>query len=538
MKSKRPYYKGDLLAGGLLSIACLLAFAPAFGATFAPWDDRAFIHQNPLVAGGWNLRMALGSLGHVWENNWVPLTWNVYAIQVSLSGAEPSPVLFHSVTVCLHAVVAVLVFSLCRVLGASTIAALAGAAVFALHPQRVEVVAWVASQKHLLATAFALGSVLVFLRPGKLALGVSVGLFALAMLSAQSPAMLPFVLIMLVPLAGRRWMEVAPFFLIAGAAGLAPVLANYGSDASLAPWYLKPFGERLLQAPASVAWHLCGALWPVALVPAYPWPGNIRELAFAGMACVVAIVLLGWWLRLRVPLASGAILATALLIFPTLGLIPLPNEFTADRFTYLPGVAVAVGLAALATRWRSLRVVLLVAAPILGVLASGTTAHWKSEEAILDHTLAHFPQSRTARINKAVVLANRGDTGTALELLRAVRTEQPERLTAWTNELLLLNALGRPAEAVRVGMEALETSPENAELHLLVGEAAWNESGASAALPHFRRAYDLVPDSTSTIEAYARALVELGEEPDVSSALLLRLEQAGRLPDWAVGLRK
>src|SRR5206468_3498469 len=94
--------------------------------------------------------------------NWHPLTWFSHMFDCQLFGLSPWG--HHFGNVLLHALNAVLVFLALRTLTQDTDPSGAGAtwrsfivaALFALHPLRVESVAWIAERKDVLSTFFAL----------------------------------------------------------------------------------------------------------------------------------------------------------------------------------------------------------------------------------------------------------------------------------------------------------------------------------------------------------------------------------------------
>ena len=63
----------------------------------------------------------------------------------------------------MHLVNAVLVLRLLTALGTPNAGAVIGALLWAVHPLRVEAVAWISGRKDLLATLFSLGSILAYL---------------------------------------------------------------------------------------------------------------------------------------------------------------------------------------------------------------------------------------------------------------------------------------------------------------------------------------------------------------------------------------
>ena len=519
-----------LVSSVVVMVAITATFFPAFRAGFCPWDDYAFIHQNPFVRGGIGSGDFLNGFTEAWENNWIPLTWTWFAGLVSLSpGEAPSASLFHIAGILIHVVNSLLLLGILRQLKLPALVSLVGVLLFALHPLRVETVLWIASQKHLLGTAFASAAFLFFLRPGKAALWASRVFFAVSLTAAQTAVALPLVCLLVVPLVNRKHVEVWFHLATALVLGCIPLLLNYGSGAETAPWYQKDLAERLLQAPASLAWHSAHMVWPSCLTPAYPWPEMIERWALVGMAILAVGAGLAWSLRAQ-RLFIGGVISALVLIAPVLGLIPLPNEFTADRFTYLPAMALAVAFSAIATRYSPTTMVGLLAVVVFMPIAFMTAQNWHDDEAIIDHTLACYPNSQTARINKAVLLERSGERAAALDLLVSVRKEQPLRVTAWTNELLLRIASGENQRAIEVAREAIRYLPDVADLHLQLGNANAASGDWQGALPSYRRAYELAPDSASAVIGLARALVRTGDAQGDAQRLINQLKAAGALP--------
>ncbi|MCR4294895.1 MAG: hypothetical protein NUW21_05130, partial [Elusimicrobia bacterium] len=149
----------------LIAAAVLAAFSPALTAGFAGWDDRPFILDNPFIRGlsAENLRAMLRSaVGGVW----MPLTWLSLAADHAVWGLDAGG--YHLTNILLHAAAALLVYEACLLLlkgdeWAATFAAL----FFALHPLRVESVAWAAERKGVLAGALLLASLCARLRSFK-----------------------------------------------------------------------------------------------------------------------------------------------------------------------------------------------------------------------------------------------------------------------------------------------------------------------------------------------------------------------------------
>ena len=159
----------------LLAVAAMLAFLPALQADFV-WDDGENLVDNERYRGFSREHLAwmFGSfhLGH-----YHPLTWLSFAFDHALWGMEPFG--YHLTNLVLHGCNAAVFYVLLRRLlgwihgGAGrrrTWAAAGGALLFALHPLRVESVAWVTERRDLLSGLLLLLTVELYLRahgPGR-----------------------------------------------------------------------------------------------------------------------------------------------------------------------------------------------------------------------------------------------------------------------------------------------------------------------------------------------------------------------------------
>ena len=145
----------------LVFAVTLLVFLPAVSNGWVNWDDDRNFLDNPAYRGlaPENLSWAFSTflLGH-----WHPLTWLSLELDYTLWGMSPGG--YHFTNALLHALAALLAYLvLVELLGDRWSAAL-GALFFALHPLRVESVAWVSERRDVLCGVFALATVLFYLR--------------------------------------------------------------------------------------------------------------------------------------------------------------------------------------------------------------------------------------------------------------------------------------------------------------------------------------------------------------------------------------
>jgi len=146
----------------LLVIAC---FGRVANFDFINYDDPDYFSNNPHVQGGLTKENVIWAFQTELLSSRYPLTWLSFMLDAELFGK--GPVGPHLVNVGLHAANSVLVFLLLRGLTGSFWRSLFVAALFAVHPLRVEPVAWISERKGLLSTLFTLLAILAYARTFK-----------------------------------------------------------------------------------------------------------------------------------------------------------------------------------------------------------------------------------------------------------------------------------------------------------------------------------------------------------------------------------
>src|SRR5438132_2776639 len=377
------------LAPLLVALFTLAAFLPALQNQFVNWDDKDNFLDNPHYRGlGWtHLRwMWTTHLGH-----YIPLTWMTLGLDYLLWGMNP--VGYHLTSLVLHAANAVVFFFVvCRILtlalpapserGHALTAGFA-ALVFAIHPLRVESVAWVTERRDVLSGLFYLLTILVYLRDcerGERGRGwywLSVAVFVCALLSKSMVVNLPVVLLILdvYPLrrlggaigwwsepARRVYVEKIPFVLLAAAASAIAVMAQVSIHAAL-PLAQLGVPSRLAISAYGLSFYLGKMIVPVNLSPIYELPRTVSPwampfiLSFGLAVAITAIVLT---LRRRVLGLPAAWLAYLVVLLPVLGIFQSGPQIAADRYTYLAGLGWAIlAGAGLLSSWSRLPLLLI-----------------------------------------------------------------------------------------------------------------------------------------------------------------------------------
>ena len=139
------------IAAGLC-LATLLVWWPVLQNNFINYDDGGYLTQNTVVQQGLSKTSLRWAFTTTAGGNWHPVTWLSHALDCQLFGLNPR--WHHLTSLALHLSNTVLLFFLFQRLTGSLWRSAFVAALFALHPLRVESVAWAAERKDVLSGCF------------------------------------------------------------------------------------------------------------------------------------------------------------------------------------------------------------------------------------------------------------------------------------------------------------------------------------------------------------------------------------------------
>ncbi len=512
-----------LIAGLALALLTLVTYLPALDNGFVGFDDGLYVTDTPWIDEGLTTEGATWTLRHFYASNWHPLTLLSHMLDNELFGLQPRG--HHLTSVLFHLANVVLLFALLwRMTGSLWRSALV-AAFFAVHPLRVESVAWVSERKDVLSMFFALLTVAVYLRwvrrrsPAVYALMLVC--FSLALMAKPMVVTLPCVLLLLDiwPLRrlepeSFRWrtaislaIEKLPLAALAFAAGVATLFAQ---GALITAPGAAPLGLRLANAVTSYAAYLGKTFVPLDLAIFYPFPAEIAAWKVVA-ASALLLVVTTWSLVIvrRAPYFTIGWLWFAGTLVPVIGLVKVGDQAMADRYTYLPsiGLALAVtwGLHELIGRRfpRTLTLVALASLAALVFLTRIQIGYWADSVRLFQHAIAVTEDNSLAHSNLAFALRQAGNRQASESHYRA----------------------------------ALALRPDVAEAHAGLGQALliWGEP--QAALPHLQTALELDPRQVRIHHNLAMTLDELGRESEAMDHLwsILRIEPTHVKAHWGLG---
>jgi len=533
--------------------ATALAFLPALAGGFIDWDEGSLLVRNPWYRG-------LGPANLAWMfsttrmGHWMPLNWISFGFDYVIWGMNPLG--YHLTNLVLHAAAAAVFYVVARrvlraalsdrppVDGWLRAGALVAALAFALHPLRVESVAWITERRDVLSGLFYLLTIWMYLRyverGSQRAYWAAVGGFTLALMSKSITASLPAVLLLLdvyplarlggragwlTPSARRVWLEKLPFVALAGAIAIVAFWA-LASGSGLTPLRTLGPGARAALSLHALAFYLGKTLWPAHLSPLYELMLPVRPLetryvlAALPLAVVTAAALL---LRRRWPALLAAWLAFALTLLPVLGVAHNGYQLAADRYTYLASLSLALLAGGVVARWgRSALAASAIGLAVLLVLTWRQIPVWHSDETLWRHAVALDPASGVARSNLGTALTAERRYEEATQLLERAAALRPGYAEAWNNlGLALAPQPGRLPEAADAFRRALAVRPRFGE--------AWNNLGVALATQG---------QTDGALEAFAKATVADPSSAEARNNLGLALAGQGRVHEAAAEFRR
>jgi protein O-mannosyl-transferase len=454
----------------VVALCAALAFVEASGFGFI-YDDIGQIVENPHIT-------SIHSIPEYFTrpvalNFYRPLFMTWLLVNRKLFGLDPMG--WHLASIAMHVVASVLVLLVTGRMLRTKVGALMAALVFAVHPTKLEAVAWVSGVTEPMMAAFVLGSLYAFIRGREGSHGWTVAsaiLAAGAMLSKETGiVVVPLVFLYRYLFAERErlWsaLRSALPFAIIGACYLMVRFRVIGEFAH--PVAPLDFSSMVLTWPKALVFYLKQLIWPLDLAVYYDLPTVDRGLALGFLlpASMLAVAggLIGYvfyrtkqkvwlfgWLWLVIALAP-------VLYFRAFGM----NDFVHDRYLYLPSVGLALALTAILEDWRERSV---LATPVGVVVIGGflfatfaQTPIWRNDYLLFSRAYQVSPGSEYVLNNLGLEMEKRGAYDRAVSLYRAAVQKNPKLWTAQYNLGLFLYRTGALSEAEQHLVACLNANP-------------------------------------------------------------------------------
>lgn len=477
-----------------LTVVCFAAFGRIAGNDFINYDDNRYITENDLVKSGINLKSIQRSFSSVIEGNWHPLTLISHMLDWKLYGANASG--HHLTSLCLHIGACIFLFLFLSKTTHSTCSAAFAVFFFALHPLRVESVAWAAERKDVLSMFFGMAALLAYsfyAETRKLSYYFSCFiLFALALMSKPMLVTLPFILLLLdywplqrlqkatgleenniMKRAGQLTLEKIPFFCLAAFSCMITFWAQ-NKEGSTYFGNALPFVMRFANAVISYTGYLVKLFWPADLAVFYPYQLSLSlwELSFSALL-IMLITITGLYYIKRFPFIFVGWCWYLGTLVPVIGLVQVGEQAMADRYTYLPSIGIGImlscGMSLLLMRQNLYKKVLIPAAmlfiAILSILTWKQCGYWKNSIAIFNHVLDVTHGNYLAHNNLGYALMEKGAITQAIEHFDHAVAANRNYVKAYYNRGNAYAKLGQHQHAIEEYNEAIRQKPDFADAY-------------------------------------------------------------------------
>jgi Flp pilus assembly protein TadD len=531
------------LVCALLCAAVLAVFSPALRCDFISFDDPDYVTLNRDIQHALNWQSIKWALTTVHAANWHPLTWISHTVDYRLYGSNPAG--HHLTSVALHAASVVMLFLILNHLTGALWPSAFVAAMFGLHPLRVESVVWISERKDVLSTFFWMLTVGAYVRYAdnlksqisnlKFFYVLALVFFALGLMAKSMLVTLPFVLLLLDywPLGRlefgskcscRPVVEKIPFFLLAaGDSAVTFLIQNhFGVVKTLRNF---PLSVRLANVPFAYVRYIAKNFCPAGLAIFYP-SRFLGPLEVGGSLCLllaVSLLVARRW-RTQPYLVVGWCWFLGMLV-PTIGLVQVSTQSMADRYSYLPSVGLWIMVAWAVRDWAGVRpwartlAALGGAAAVMAciVLTPVQIRYWRNSRDLFMRAASVTDQYFLAYYNIGCYAMDQGDYREAVDDYKKALSSEPDN-TLWSNHSRAYNDLGyaylhegQISNAVANFEKALKLEPNYPQAYYNLGRAFLTNNQPDVAVDCFQRALALDPGVAEIHYKLANALVQLSK---------------------------
>ncbi len=525
--------------GLILVLMVWFVFGQTIQYGFINFDDPGYVYANPAVTNGLTAESVQWAFTHRHGGNWHPLTSLSHMLDCQLFGLNPAGP--HLINIILHLVTTLLLFSVLRQMTGFFWRSAVVAAMFAIHPLRVESVVWIAERKDVLSGLFFMLTLRAYIHYVRRVFSLRryllvVLVFLPGLLSKPMLVTLPFILLLMDywPLkrmnsSSERFVllryliaEKIPLFLFSALVCVSTVWAQEHALAKIEV----PFLYRICNAAVSYLIYLKQFIYPFDLALVYPHPGCRVAFWQAGSAMLLlaGVSILAWAGRKTRPWFLMGWMWYVGMLVPVIGLIQVGVQAHADRYTYLPHIGLcflfvwAVAEQPVFQRCRrsvwyiSITAVLIT----LMLIARAQAAFWRSDIVLWSHTLACTENNTTALVNLGAALFAEGK-GSAAETCFAKALEiDSGDVDALYNLGYAFVSRGVFDEGIIHLQNALRLDPDYFDAHKALGAALILQGRLDEGIGHSVQALQLRPSDAGTLRNLEVARTLAGEKQKIS----------------------
>ena len=541
-----------------LTIITLAVFGQICRHDFVDYDDGQYVTRNDHVKNGFSIGSIKWAFTEPHVANWHPLTSMSHMLDCELFGLNPFG--HHLVSLLLHVINTLLLFAILKKITRKIWLSAIVALIFAIHPLRMESVAWVSERKDVLSGMFWMLTMYAYVRyaqvPGTKRYIPVVLFFVLGLMSKPMVITLPFVLLLMDywPLnrlkvgkqaelkvknkepgdeikkfsAGTLILEKVPLFLLMIASSIVTFIFQRwgGGINNFETW---PLRERLSNAAVSYVRYIGKIFYPAKLTPFYPHPGNSLALWQVILAVMILLAITFIVIRMRRTrpyLLIGWLWFLGTMV-PVIGLIQVGSQAMADRYTYIPSIGLYIAVVWLVAELTKNNRIMKVTASVLTALIIVSLMlstfwqlqYWKNNETLFTHAIDINENNYIMQNNYGNFLLGKGQYeqaikhfSKAIEIKKNYALARENLARAYNDLAVALQKENKIDLAMKNWHAALAMDPNHSKANYNVGLIMCQQGKYDQAINCFKKVLKSQPDWYKPYNDIALAYEQMGKQ--------------------------
>ncbi len=478
---------------GVLAVFVGAAFSPAVKASFVDLDDEIYVFGNQHVLEGVSGHGLMWALTTRRGGVYIPATWVSLQVDSTLSrvlgcedaeiprpaGTLPDATVYHATNIVLHVTATWMLFLFLYRATGKRWAGFAVALLWAVHPLRVESVAWVTERKDEIAGAFGFLAMYLYVagrerdgRAGRLFFWLACGALVVSLCGKPMFMVMPALLVIVDwwPLGRVRnarelvgsVVEKWPMWVVVVINGAVAAYVARGNG-TLKISVLEKAGNAVVSYVRYIVLQV--DFGRLALF--YPYTGLRWAEVCGALVILAAITCAAVWGRRRYPWVLAGWLWYLVAALPTIGFVQAFTQAYADRYSYLASVGL-IGVVVFGLfQWRRGTAVLVAGVVgvgvVLGVFAHRQTEYWRTSIALLERAREVTPMSKELHWSLAYAYSRANRLEEAERECAAVISADPQFVNAYWVMTSIYQQEDRTELALAEARKGVEISPEDGQ---------------------------------------------------------------------------
>lgn len=449
--------------------------------------------------------------------NYQPLVFLSYGLEYYFFGLDAG--VFHFTNVMLHLLNVLLVYKLIKLLSVNSTVALVTAVLFAIHPMRVESVAWVTGRRDMLYALFYLLALIQYVKYLKSDnskhqmkfYASALLLFIFSCLSKGMAVSLSLVIILIDFLSNRKLTKTTiydkvPFFAISLLFGSIALFATH-SEQQVVLYDVFTFIERLQFASYGFLFYLYKFFLPIDLASFHPYPpfqtgGLPISYWLFPLICLIMSGLVLYSLK-RTKIVVFGIGFFLVAVVMVLQLFPVYNGIVAERYTYISYIGlfflVGKGYYLLLGLGKGKYKQVLMVSGIMVLLVFSYLSHqrtkvWQNSLTLWTDVIQKYPDSPAGYMNRGQYYSEHNALPDALRDYSRAITVRPNAL-AYSNRGNIYARMKEFDNAIEDYTNAIKIKSEDVKTYLNMGLVYYYKKDYHAAIKNYNMAIKLNPDN-------------------------------------------